>query len=346
MDAAHAKTRKKVGIFWRIMTTTLIMALLWQLLLLLPGMLRLRTYVAEWGELKEESILPAAIFRRENLYRSPGDFRFLAVAAEGSRVPKDELVAFLVSPDIAPDAWLHLEQSVNHLRDLPLEGATLEGAAHSSGSIPNLAEISGAYSGLMSAVYTGQAGVFSTFSDGLEEIFVLEDALAGNLDLPLPENRSKPKDSRSLAILELGDIMFRIVDNYQLLLVIELPRDRSEYAGYTGNPPQFVTVALPKTEEYFRAEIAAFDPAGLYMILRMNSFAKDFLNERFTNVRVIWTQKSGLLIPRVAIARQEGIEGVVVDQGNRRTFQPVTVLAANDKKAVITGIKPGTLIRF
>ena len=82
------------------------------------------------------------------------------------------------------------------------------------------------------------------------------------------------------------------------------------------------------------------------MILRMNSFAKDFLNERFTNVRVIWTQKSGLLIPRVAIARQEGIEGVVVDQGNRRTFQPVTVLAANDKKAVITGIKPGTLIRF
>ena len=319
------------------------MALCWQLLLLLPGILRLRTHVAEWGELKEESILPAAIFRHENLYRSPGNFRFLAVAAEGSRVPKDELVAFLVSPEIAPDAWLHLEQSVTHLRDLPLEGA-----AHSAQSTPTLAEISEAYSRLLSAIHAGQAGVFSTFSDGLEEIFVPEEALAGNLDFPLFKNRSKPKDSRNPAILEPGEIMFRMVDNYQLLLVIELPRDGdgSGYTGHAGNPPQFVTVALPKTEEYFQAEIAAFDPAGSYLILRLNSFAKDFLNERFTNVRVIWTQTSGLLIPKAAITKQEGIEGVIVDQGNRRIFQPVTVLAANAKRAIITGIKPGTLIRF
>ena len=92
------------------------LALLWQLLLLLPGILHLRTYVAEWGELKEESVLPAAILRHEYLYRSPGKFRFLAVAAEGSRVPKDELVAFLVSPEIEREAWLNLERKVNILR--------------------------------------------------------------------------------------------------------------------------------------------------------------------------------------------------------------------------------------
>lgn len=332
------KPGKRARVLWRIAITTVLLALFWQLLLLLPGMLRLRTYVAEWGELKEESILQAAVFRHENLYRSPGNFRFLAVAAEGSRVPKDELVAFLVSPKVSQDAWQHLEQSVTHLRDWSPENAT-----HHTESTPNLAQISREYSGLLSAVRAGQAGVFSTINDGLEEVFVPEDALAGNLDFPLPENRFKPKDSRNLAILKPGDIMFRMVDNYQLLLVIELPRNG---VGYTGDPPQFITVALPETEEYFRAEINAFDPVGLYMILRLNSFAKEFLNERFINVRVIWTQKSGLMIPKAALTKQDGIEGVIVDKGNRRAFQPVTVLAANAKRAIITGIKPGTLIRF
>ncbi|HBE06693.1 MAG TPA: hypothetical protein DCY85_09425, partial [Firmicutes bacterium] len=117
--------------------------------------------------------------------------------------------------------------------------------------------------------------------------------------------------------------MFRMVDNHQLLLVIELPRDCAAYAAYVGNPPQSISVALPEAEEYFRADITSFDPTGSYMILRMNSFAKKFLNERFINVRVIWTQKSGLLIPKAALTKREGIEGVIVDMGNRRAFQPV-----------------------
>jgi hypothetical protein len=335
------KPGKKARVLWRIALAALLLALLWQLLLILPGMLRLRTYVAEWGELKEESILPAAIFRHEILYRSPGSFRFLAVAAEGSRVPKDELVAFLVSPEIAPDVWQHLEQSVTRLRDWPSKVA-----AHAAETAPSLAEISRQYSGLLSAVRAGQAGVFSTISDGLEELFVPEDAFAGRLNLPLSEKRSKPRDSSSLAMLKPGDIMFRMVDNHQLLLVIELPRDCAAYAAYVGNPPQSISVALPEAEEYFRADITSFDPTGSYMILRMNSFAKKFLNERFINVRVIWTQKSGLLIPKAALTKREGIEGVIVDMGNRRAFQPVKVLAASAKRAIITGIKPGTLIRF
>lgn len=183
-----------------------------------------------------------------------------------------------------------------------------------------------------------QAGVVCTSFDGFEEHLTPETIRSGEVRLPKQSKYSRVPDGHEIG---RGSPVFRLVDNYQLLLAVPLGRDA---ANVSLPPGKTVRVTLSEGESPDPASVLL--STGQYIVLSLNRFPPDCLERRVVPVELQWSQASGVKVPRSAVVTRQGQTGVTIDRGRIREFRPVTVLAQGQGFAVVEGIAPGTPVRW
>lgn len=398
MYTPQAGRRPRRPAVWKVAVACVGVAVAWQLAIGLAGQMRWRTAVARWGTLKQESRVRAVIVRDERVHRAAKDGRLFLVVAEGQRVARGEVVAFLAQRDLPPEVYDRLSeycymarqaagtmiqqvQAVENELDrrrqseeearlalelLPPEATAAEANAAKSrweeaGTLrleterrlqSLAAEQAAARTAratlesdllkqaghLMDVFYAEESGIVSASFDGYEDLLTPETLRSGGVPLPKQTSYRRTVDG---ADVSAGEPLFRLVNNYQLLLAVPIG-------------PGAANVSLPagRTVRVTLAEGETPDPGsiihatGSVIVISLNRFPPDCLEKRVLTVRLEWSRESGVIVPCSAVVTRKGHAGVIVDRGRIKEFRPVTVLAQNRRNAVVEGIAPGTLVRW
>ena len=189
-------------------------------------------------------------------------------------------------------------------------------------------------------LYNYRPGVISYSSDGLEEV-LQPDRLA---EMTINDYKQARRNFKQLVngnYLKKGQAAFRIIDNYQMYVVIET--EASEAKRYRINETVFF-----QSDQYAHGLIdgrvahkIVTGDQGL-IIVALNMFIKEWLSLRWLDLKFIKNIYRGIVIPRKAIFTQPEGEGVLIYQPDgTHTFREVRIINGNAEEVVVDGVEVG-----
>ena len=94
----------------------------------------------------------------------------------------------------------------------------------------------------------------------------------------------------------------------------------------------------------FRATVLSFEHTGGELLIRLGipDGVRSVLSKRASRVE-LYDEESALVVPSRAIYRQDGMQGIVVVDGNTQSFIPVTVIRQEGNDYFINPINQGLL---
>lgn len=174
-------------------------------------------------------------------------------------------------------------------------------------------------------------GFVSYYVDGWEESFK-PDSMATLKPEELMETDIVPEDIRKNDA-EQGDALFKIVTNDTWYMVLTVPKEAKDAYGLNSN----VTVMFG--DAGVRARVSETYDRGDYamVILKTSRYYEHFAQIRQTDVKVITSDYSGLLLPDSAIAEEEGEYGAyVLGIDGNYSFVPVEILTRSGDKVLVS----------
>lgn len=183
-------------------------------------------------------------------------------------------------------------------------------------------------------------GLVSFETDGLEHVLT-----------PSAVQDITPEGIRSLAASPVrvgdgtevaqGEPVFRLVDNFRLLVLAVLSDEDVAALASTGGRARF-----PSTSDgSFAARlVSAGKPSasgGRVVVLEVSGFPRELCSVRRARVKLVTRTTSGLTIPRRALVRSHDEDGVYVPVNLGVVVKRVEVVAGDKDTVVVRGLKEG-----
>lgn len=290
---------------------------------------RLQVVPAEQGILEQEIAVEGLVTRDEKVVRSPGNGVILELAEAGERVSVGkELARIGVTGDPYPP-----EQDVE-------EGLEPGGNAGDEDEPGGNEPAPGDFDEIIT-ISSDKAGLLSYHLDGWENregpFYMDKEDFAENL----PEISVTSRNER----IAKGEPLLKIVDNWQWFYNIVLPL----HPGRTVASEQEIELAFDfypgerVTAELYQSEIDEEDKEVRLTYLVERQLA-GFEKVRRSEADLYYSRQEGIIIPAEAIFEKAHNKGVFVNRGGRVAFQPVTVIAQKDDRALVGGLEPQSLV--
>lgn len=188
------------------------------------------------------------------------------------------------------------------------------------------------------------AGIISFRRDGLENVFSPSNLadLTGKKALDELEQATETKGGDTL---RPGQAVFKVIDSVRAYVAVVLPGD--QLAAVDGK--KMVTLRFPELKGQAvaaRVERIGVEERNGYglAVFSTDQFLSEFAALRRTPVQVVKESYAGVIIPRGALAKREGHEGVFILRKSQVVFRPVTVVGYDARRAAVDGIDSGAQV--
>jgi len=180
-------------------------------------------------------------------------------------------------------------------------------------------------------------GIVSFLVDGLETYFRPDADLARMWEQPI----RRPQALRDGAAVEVGDPVFRLVDNFSFYVLALVDAAAPLHAGV----PVTVGILQPSGDQH-RGRILRFadHPDGLLVLAEVSAYEPSFTQLRSVNVRLGLGSSEGIVLPAHALIDVEGRVGVYLWLGDRAVFRPVEVRGRGGPNVSVSGIPEGARV--
>ncbi len=188
------------------------------------------------------------------------------------------------------------------------------------------------------------AGIISFRRDGLENVFSPSTlpGLTGKKALAELEQAASTKGGDAL---RPGQAVFKVIDSVRAYVAVVLPGD--QLPAIDGK--NMVTLRFPELKG--QAVAATVERVGEkerngygLAVFSTDQFLTEFANLRRTPVQVVKESYAGVIVPRGALAKREGREGVFILRKSQVVFKPVTVVGFDRRRAAVDGIPAGAQV--
>ncbi|MEG0291369.1 MAG: HlyD family efflux transporter periplasmic adaptor subunit [Anaerovoracaceae bacterium] len=176
-----------------------------------------------------------------------------------------------------------------------------------------------------------QKGVFSTFIDGNENYFTVE-----NFD-KITEEKAKDLSDKAEDVsrdkVSAKEPIYKITDNskWYMMCFIDSEKTSRYEEGHR------VKVRLPKGEVKCTVEKIVADKDKWKVLLSTNRYCKGFNEIRSADAMVTTLDIEGILVPNSCITTKNGVVGVyVVQKTGDNTFVPVRVLGNDGETSAVS----------
>jgi hypothetical protein len=179
-----------------------------------------------------------------------------------------------------------------------------------------------------SSNYAMQAGMFTSFTDQMEGYYTLENFQTMKL-IPI----SEMIDRSESPIVQSGDVVGRIVDNYVYYIVFDIKKEDEKHFELKAKRELILDEGM--IIKGIVANKSEFDDK-VRILMSFKENAEYFLSRRWVDFKVIIDHEQGLLIPKTALSTHEEKIGVYVENIDQTyTFKPISIIKENEVNVVV-----------
>lgn len=183
--------------------------------------------------------------------------------------------------------------------------------------------------------FSQEAGIVSFKIDGFEEIYSGKNILNYTLE-DIRDKEAETKVSKNKSVVNVGDALFKIMDNYNWYLLVDVDDIKEIKSLKEGD---MLSVCLDGRDEELKGRIIKIQPKngqGLVAI-RLDTHFHDYYEKRNVDVKIIKSKNEGLKVPTKAICEKDGLNGVYIkDISGIIRFRPVKILGQNEEYAIVS----------
>ena len=183
--------------------------------------------------------------------------------------------------------------------------------------------------------FSQEAGIVSFKIDGFEEIYSGKNILNYTLE-DIRDKEAETKVSKNKSDVNAGDAIFKIMDNYNWYLLVDVDDIKEIKSLKEGD---MLSVCLDGRDEELKGRIIKIQPKngqGLVAI-RLDTHFHDYYEKRNVDVKIIKSKNEGLKVPTKAICEKDGLNGVYIkDISGIIRFRPVKILGQNEEYAIVS----------
>lgn len=188
------------------------------------------------------------------------------------------------------------------------------------------------------------AGIVSYRRDGLESVFTPASlaTLTGKEALGELPQAVVVKGGDAV---RAGQPVFKVIDSVRAYVAVVLPGD--QLAALQGK--QRLTLRFPELNGQAVAalveRVGGRERNGFGLaVFSTDQFLEEFATVRRTSVQVVKESFAGVIVPRAALTKRDGREGVFILRKSQVVFKPVTVLGADRRRAAVEGLESGSQV--
>ncbi|MGE5507081.1 MAG: hypothetical protein ACM3RP_01135 [Chitinophagales bacterium] len=328
----------------------------------------LRTEPATYGRLRLSVEGEALVVRREQVLFSDLAGKVEPVAGEGERVARGALVARVApgAPEAGgedhragPDRALAETERRAILDEQSPLAAKPAAAGASSQALRRARSSREAELRQLTAQRTGQAqrlraplaGTVSYYTDGLEGVLgprSLPDLVAAKESVTELARSVAPVEAKAGAQVKPGVPVAKVVDNFQVWLVVDLPPGSGGRAlpGAGGRLRlRLRGEGRPESAEANGVVLERHDGKDrVRLVISPVEYWPELAQLRTAAVQLSLGEFEGVRVPRTSVIKEDGTQGVMVESWRGRQFQAVTVRGGDREWLVVDGLAPGTRV--
>ncbi|MGM0499520.1 MAG: HlyD family efflux transporter periplasmic adaptor subunit [Bacillota bacterium] len=188
-------------------------------------------------------------------------------------------------------------------------------------------------------IFNKTAGIVSFAVDGLEaEINLdnLEQITLNNFN----DFKGNYKHLLSGDKIKKGEALYRVVNNFQLYLITEVPESQSD----RFNINELIFLEERNSDDLYEAKIIDIrhNLNKTFFHIKVEQFIPEWINRRRIELNIIKNIYRGIKIPRKAVFSQLSGQGVLKVSGyNKYDFQEIKILNGNQDYAIVSGLEIG-----
>jgi len=182
-------------------------------------------------------------------------------------------------------------------------------------------------------ILSPMAGIVSFNIDGYEGLLKPDkvDGLSYDEIKDITTRAENPAISDSIKV---NQAVLKIVDNFSLYIVTQSNReDLQEGRRYT--------LRFPELNLEVKADLKKISEEEQTAVFSVKEVPFELLDRRKVDVEIVVRTYSGIGVPVSAIVPSKGKEGVFLFYEGKLSFKPVRVVAKDDEKAIVDGLKVG-----
>jgi len=286
---------------------------------------RLQVVTAEQGIMEQKQEVEGLITRSEKVITAPDHGVILDLAKAGERVPHGKELA-RIGITAEPHFPGRDEEEAENSEDNEGDENSPGGDDFDPDDFETVITITGE-----------EAGLLSYYIDGLENREGPFYIAAENLDEKVPEGSVTAKYDRVMA----GDPLLKIVNNWEWHYNIVMPLHPGQ-AIVSEREVELdfaFTSEGPVRAELYHTEIdEGKNEVRLTYLLEKQ--LPGFAEVRRAEAVLYYAQQEGVIVPAEAVFEKNRQTGVFINRGGRVAFQPVTVTARQDDRAMVEGLEP------
>lgn len=190
-----------------------------------------------------------------------------------------------------------------------------------------------AINGQVLDVRSPESGIVTFTSDGYEEILNIENLY----DIDYSQLASQPIQVKDLKTdyVSAGSPLYKLIDNSVWYVVALIGQEEIKpYKDMTGDA---ITVTF--NQDKIVGEVFDVFETGNQtgaLVIQLKNQATGFYSERKTELKITRENYRGLKVPKDAIIKKDGIEGVyVLGYENKVKFVPIKGIGMNDEEVIV-----------
>jgi len=323
---------------WRIIIAGVIFIYIFFRLVPSLSAVRFKTVVPEYNLVEDRVSAEAIIIKKEHVYKASTVGKIESLVEEGEKVGIGvEIVRLTPTQDSSLKEELEdIDKKVARLKDVD-QGAAAKDNKLLDQSMENLEK---QWEKVMEQLssdrmnYTSkESGIVSFKIDGYEELYSYNH----RNDYKLSDFQGVDKEQIEVMNgdnVELGDPLFKIIDNFEWYMIINVDRKLIDYYD-EGDP---ILIAGQGIEDITRGRIERVSrekDRGL-ILCRFNMDFEKYYDKRYIQVSIIKDSQEGYRIPTRSIIEKNGVKGVYVkDISGIIKFKPIKILLKEDRTTYI-----------
>lgn len=188
-------------------------------------------------------------------------------------------------------------------------------------------------------VFNKKAGIVSFAVDGLEAKINFDNLDQINLN-NFKEFKGDYKHLLSGDKIREGEALYRIVNNFKLYLLAEVPESQSDRFRIN----ELIFLEEKKSDELYQAKIVDIrhNLNKTFFQIKVDQFIPEWINRRRIELNIIKNIYRGIKIPREAVFNQLSGRGVLKVSGyNKYKFQEIYILNGNEDYVIVSGLEIG-----
>lgn len=325
------------------------------------------TVPARYGRVTVAVATEVLVVREERVVLAPVTGRLIPVAREGERVPRGAPLARLLPPSEGDDRRGLLDRQLAETKrraildeQSPLSASMGGGEGASSRALTaNRQALEEERQALDATDPSGGqlvrsvvAGTVSYTVDGLEGMLsrrALPELLKGATPVGEVARGAEPRVVEARAEVAAGQPVAKVVDNFAVWLVAELPLPGNGGARLPEPGERlrlrFRGVGAPESATCTGLVVSRRDGRKTSrLVVAPVEYWPEFGRLRRAEVELRFGEYEGVVVPRTAVVKRGETTGVIVESWLGRMFQRVVARGGDRDRVVVDGLAPGTRV--